>query len=354
MKALKVSKLFPKLLLGLVAGALLIGSLVNGGERSVAAKFALQELARDGEIPAQALRQRQMKEPVWKRDLSFAGVNGNIFYYLITLRLSERGEVFVLDWGAHSVRKFSPFGQELKRYGEGQGSGPGELLGPMDFALDSTDGVWVPDEVNGAVIAFAKDGTYKTTIRNAKPPRRIVFGSGDRLITTSPGQELFQKLAVGGGSAEAFGRLVDQRPEASMVMDGWMAAIGSDKFVYAPLYAGLLIGFDFDGQPRFVVKTIEPAEPPKVEVDAKGTMRLDPEAKPVTYNVNVDGDRIFVLARPTEGRWRNERVIDVYRSSDGVYLYSLPAPEKCKAIAVRGREVYTLTATNVTRWRLEG
>lgn len=355
MKIFQGAKSFPKILIGLVAGALVIGSLVSGDERSVAVRFALKELAKDGERPERSRQQRQMKSVVWKKDLAFNEVKGNLFYYLITLRLNDRGEVFLLDSGAHGVRKFSPLGQELQRYGEGRGSGPGELIEPMDFALDDAEDVWIPDQANGAVIAFTKDGKYKTTIRSARTPSRIVFGAQDQMVTSSPGQDLFQRISAQGLSSRTFGRLLDQRPEAFIITDGWMTATGPDRFVYAPLYTGMLVSFGFDGRPLFAVDTIEPAETPKVVVNANGMIRLDPEAKPVSYNVTADGGRIFVLARPAESRWLNEngRVIDVYRSTDGAYLYSLPAPEKCKAIAVRGREVYTLTATNVTRWRFE-
>jgi sugar lactone lactonase YvrE len=67
------------------------------------------------------------------------------------------GNLYVVDFGANFVQKFSPGGQPLARFGQ-KGSAPGQFAGPMDVAVDVSGNVYVADTNNQRVQKLSPTG----------------------------------------------------------------------------------------------------------------------------------------------------------------------------------------------------
>ena len=310
------------------------------------------------EIVRQPSSERLWKSPQWQLDYSlgeetdaagFLSEREPAFYDLVTARVGPGGDVFVLDVGDYSVKRVSG-GKVAARYGAGKGNGPGEMLGPMDLAIDAEGGVWVADPVNGAVIAFDAAGGLRTTVRQEIPPARVLVGSGDQMLIASPDGHRGMFRLTDAGETQRFGRLISE-PRHAIAFDGWLAG-GDGSFVYGPIYIGMLFHYDFTGRLLWVAETLDPVAPPKVVFRDDGLIVRDPQAKPVTYSLAVSAERIYTLSQVTDGGLRPQSVADVYDRKTGQYLHSFKLPTKAKGFLVDSSSLYTYTATQLRRWRL--
>lgn len=72
--------------------------------------------------------------------------------------IDRHGNVYVSDWKANEVHKFSPDGVFLSRIGA-PGTEVGQLLRPTAVEVDRQDRVWVADRDNNRIARFWSDGT---------------------------------------------------------------------------------------------------------------------------------------------------------------------------------------------------
>jgi hypothetical protein len=108
------------------------------------------------------------------------------------------------------------------------------------------------------------------------------------------------------------------------------------------------------GEPRFLVLTIDPVALPRiVQVPGRPTT-VAPGSRLAALTVSVSGDRIYVLADLPVLQGGPGRALDVYANRDGGYLYSLRAPEQTPFALVAGDRVYTIHDQVVTRWQMKG
>lgn len=103
------------------------------------------------------------------------------------------GDVYAVDRDNFRVQRFTPAGTPVRAYGGTQGTGPGQLLSPVDVAVDSAGDVWIGDPSNNRISRFAADGTFKENYDHvgALPVRPVGLDfapNGDLLIADiSPG-----------------------------------------------------------------------------------------------------------------------------------------------------------------------
>ena len=111
---------------------------------------------------------------------------------------STASNIFVADRDNSRVHKFTRTGSFLKTIGS-TGSGPGQLNGVEDVAVDPAGNVWVAESTNRRISKFTPDGAFLESYTGYKPgnvgfsPSAIIFGpSGDLYVLDFASVPIFQ------------------------------------------------------------------------------------------------------------------------------------------------------------------
>lgn len=260
----------------------------------------------------------------------------------------------MFDWGSTEVARFSTTGARLTTYGGTVGEGPGELKTPTDFHVTSDGQVWVLDTGQGRINIYNPDGSTLRHVRIAFPAVRFrVFADKRILLVTLNSPDLFMVTDSLGVEIVRFGRIVSDQAGRGLAVQGAIDLVSAGDFVWAPLYGGYLARFSVDGQMRYFRETVSPSPFPAVQSTGEGGYRVSRETQPriSAYDISADDERIYVLSKAIPGE--DARVIDVYASDGGEYLFSMPAPDDPpNAIFVARGELVVVADTTVRKWVL--
>lgn len=272
----------------------------------------------------------------------------------IGVRVDGEGCVYVLDWGARCVRKFSSGGEQVMVYGGQSGRGPGEFSNLTDADVAPDGSVWTCDPVNGLVTVFNSDGNVRSTMRTDRPPHRLaLLGDGNFITMPSPaGEFLFHRYDGRGVLADTCGTVVRDQEQMSVILDGRCAGSPDGRFVYAGYRAGLLALFDIHRRPSlFFAQTVEHPGLPKVLTQRTGEMqlvRVHPDAPMVSRAVSIVGNAVHVLS----GSLSPDRkgVMDVYEHDTGRYSHSYELPAAFASAYRTEAMLYAVADTTVRIW----
>lgn len=236
-----------------------------------------------------------------------------------TIKVDANGNVYVMDWGDMTVKRFNADGEYMTTYGSGVGSAPGELTSLFDMGALGDTIVYVLDKSAGRISLFASGGAFVETIPVPATYHRHVVTAAGRSYSMSRGAANF--VTSLGSDEKGFGNtlLEGQRENHFMLLDGFITTYG-ENMVYLPLYFPVIIQFDENGE--YVYARTTPdfgyARPPKTTSPQPGFTGLDAELLqgfPV-----ADGDRINVYSRA------DTSAIDIYDAPTGDYRYSIAVP----------------------------
>jgi hypothetical protein len=272
----------------------------------------------------------------------------------LSLKEDRSGDLLILDWSAASVRRFSPDGQPRASYGLPPRAAGGN---PDDFDLDAAGNVWVCYHDTGAVVELEPGGRLLKTWHLATSPHRVISAGsvedgGLVIFAGNSGRYLFHRYSPQGELVGGFGQLLAGDSQDLLTLDGDVARDGAGGFVYAAAHTGLLASYTVNGELRFLVRTIDPIELPKVVQVSGRPDRISPGSRLAALTVSVSGELIYVLADLPVFQGGPGRALDVYSNRDGRYLYSVRAPEQTPFASVAGDHVYTIHDDVVTRWRM--
>ena len=333
----------------ILVGAALVGGMFSGG--SEASKVPELAIAGGQEPVPQEVQSRTLLSVKWENLACFGESSGSTMLYGPLRAKARPGDrVLVLDFGDLKIKEFSSRGQLLRTYGKGRGQGPEEFQSITDFELDAMGNLWVSDFLGGKVQSFNPDGAVHKTFKLEIQPQRLVpLGAETLLMLPLFSERSFALLSGEGELLGEFGRFFQNRFDG-LALDGRLARLGPESFVFAPHYLGWLAGFSKDGELRFFVETVDPpASPPEIRRNGQGVIWVDREARLSTQSVSVDSEHIYLLSGTASGS-RRSRLVDVYGSKDGRYLHSLELPEPGIMVSVLGNEMYIVDDTAVCRW----
>ncbi len=77
--------------------------------------------------------------------------------------LAEGGRIYVADTENHRIGVFTPDGEWIDWWDEGQGDGEGQLDLPTDIAADGAGGFYVADNFNDRIQRFSAEGDFLST-----------------------------------------------------------------------------------------------------------------------------------------------------------------------------------------------
>jgi outer membrane protein assembly factor BamB len=268
-----------------------------------------------------------------------------------TLRVDAGGNVYLTDWQTLRILKFSPDGLLVCTYGEGKGSAPGQFLNPSDFDVAGNGEVWVCDTRNERIEVFRPDGSQMKSIPVETGPMRIlVLRSDIFVVSPTQGEDLFAVFDTTGRKLASFGRFIEDQEGNKIALDGWIARAGGEKFIYTPVYAGLIASFLPSGHVGIRAQTTEEVNWP-VLYGERGRTYIDGNRSPVlTLSVSCDDSNIF-LVNKQESMRLNCGVIDAYDLRDGSYEFSFRVPEMIRGAVVTHRSIYTLGDSTVSVWQ---
>jgi hypothetical protein len=272
----------------------------------------------------------------------------------VDVRTNAAGDLFVLDWADKSVKEYSATGSFIRKFGYGEGSGPGEFSNPTDFDVDDDGRVWVCDPVAGVIHKFDVDGTLFGSIRPSFPPYRIaLLDHGHFALMGSPiGEHLLALLAPDGSIVRRMGTLLDRQAMMGIALDGKLCGSSEGRLAYAGYRAGVIGVFDraLDSLPLFSFTLHHPGIPSvltRVTGETRST-RVDPESPLASRSISLVHRDAHVLAG-SDGE-RNKSVFDVYDQRTGTYRFSYFMPMDAFAAWVTEDRTYALTDTSVVVW----
>jgi DNA-binding beta-propeller fold protein YncE len=101
--------------------------------------------------------------------------------------VGANGDLFVSDGegGSNRVVRFSKDGKYIKSWGT-KGSGPGEMSGPHNIAMDSKGHLWVSDRGNKRIQIFDQDGKFIDQMTQFGTPAAIFITKKDIVYVADP------------------------------------------------------------------------------------------------------------------------------------------------------------------------
>lgn len=342
---------FVLVLLTLVGGSVIVGTLLKQQrEQEVTAAYASGGEA--GAARPQATRRRTWRRTPERR-LFTLPPEGDRLFGPLRAKVSADDHLFVADYGDFRIREYSPTGQPLRTYGNGRGQGPGELSTLNDVAVDANE-VWVVDHSNGRITIFGRDdGALRRTLRlNPQPYKLALLGQRGFAMMLPPGSpDLFGLFTPAASIKKRFGHFLTNQAASSILLEGWLEPDRQGGFVFAGLHASLVAAYDGDGNPRFLVETIEPQPLPHLKRNERGVTWVDREARRSTLALSVTAGQAHLVTFFTQGLKRVGSV-DTYSLVDGSYLFSRRVPESCSWVLITDRHMVTVTETTVSKWDL--
>jgi len=94
---------------------------------------------------------------------SFGAGGGGAFNLPISIAINSKGNIVVVDAFEANVQIFDSAGKPLRRFGK-RGDAPGDLQLPKSVAVDSADNIYVVDGRSHAVIIFNEQGELLLTL----------------------------------------------------------------------------------------------------------------------------------------------------------------------------------------------
>ncbi len=281
-----------------------------------------------------------------------------LLYNVDYIRAGPEVTVYVFDRGRQQILRLDPeTGRITQTYGRGAGEEPGAFQMVTDFKVDEQGRVFVCDAVNARITLFDTNGRLMASLTPKLRPYRIALLSRDLLVVQllhARSDALFEVYRLerkSDGSyrlrlLRRFGEFLEHQAANSLLLDGRIT--GADSFfVYAPRRIGWLTAFYPDGRLKFHRQTIEPVPMPRL-IRRGATEYVDRSAPTVTYELTVDGDRLYTWTEGKDG----QPYIDVYDAHTGDYQFSMPVPDSIKGlIDVKDTLIYAAYDTTVTIWR---
>ncbi|MBC8088341.1 MAG: thioredoxin domain-containing protein [Phycisphaerae bacterium] len=237
------------------------------------------------------------------------------------------------DFGNMEVRAFNLHGSQVWRVGR-KGRGPSEFQNAMDVKKLGNGNIAVLDMSNRRITTLTASGRVLRSIPvNLSSHRFVPFADTTVFaLATDDSTTLWSSVNTSGDSA--------RRVMAPATL---VARHGMERETFsAPLGAGAVISYRWadkiavlapDGSVRRIVNGVETVAFPGTKSYARKfgkfsgyVSRISPTATPATLSVTTRGDLIFVLFAGASAN--RGRIVDVYQSSDGMYLGShlLPFP----------------------------
>ncbi|MCY4160123.1 MAG: 6-bladed beta-propeller [Bacteroidetes bacterium] len=261
------------------------------------------------------------------------------------------GYIYVADEADYRIHRFDSFGNYVTSFGEGQGMGPGEIMGILNFGVLGDTMVYMLEYMPPEVSYFDMEGSFLRSERLGTSmygyPDRYVFTRKGRiysrfLLQENTNEELFESRL--GEDVVKFGRIYGESPYSTQLAAGKIVTF-KEHMIYVAQWYPLFIQYSSDGSMKYARATMDYAsiEEPKV-ISQRGGWRID--------GANLLGDFPTVYRGRLYIHSYVAQTIDIYDATTGDYQHSIKLSANRFTYALNDR-IYQVEDSTVSVWAIE-
>lgn len=273
-------------------------------------------------------------ERIWKSvhldTLIYLMISPPMMYEPGKCKVDNKDNIYILDNNLNSVIQFSQTGNFIKKFGYGRGSGPGEILYPVDFSIDKDGKVYIADNGNLSISVFDSNAVFKRIIKmnhSASFDKILVLEKNKYLIKDYDLTSFFKVIDDTGKILYSFGReLFLSGQETVLPFDVFLCSSGTG-ILGTFTRAGYIFGYSSDLKNIFYRETMDRIPFPKLNKKSnadKMIISIDPYSPIVNWDISYSGEKEnIVFISPGDFSKREKALVfDAYSAKDGEYLYS--------------------------------
>lgn len=302
-------------------------------------------------IEGQRSYDRILDEASLRKQFELPATPGEILIAPAGVFADTMGYIYVADEWDYRIHRFDSFGNYVTSFGEGHGTGPGEIMGILNFGAMGDSMVYVFEYMSKEVSYFDLEGSFLWSERlegsMREYPDQYVFTQKGRVyskfsLQENIDEELFESRL--GDDVVKFGRIYGESPYFSSTVAGNLVTF-NEQMIYVSQWYPLFIQYGPDGSTKYARATMDyvSTEEPNVIETQRGWHIDGPfllEDFPTVY-------RGQLLIHSTLAQ-----TIDIYDAATGEYQHSIKLPENGFTHALNDR-VYQVGDSTVSVWAIE-
>jgi len=275
------------------------------------------------------------KTRIWKNlETNFVydigGENDSILVSPIDIKMSNINNYFILDPRDAGVKKYGSKNNFIKKYGN-YGRGPGELLYPMRFDINSLEDIVALDPNSNKCEVFNNDTSFSVNVFDQ--PTSVCFLAEDEFVTFQSinpiersclirynykTKDFFEYENIINSEAEEIKNL-----GPIPFLNGEIHRISDKKIVYAPKYLDCFVIFSEKGKILKAYKTIENKENIySIESHLKSIDYSSLKKYTTALRSIVLNDYLILMSSKATKKFK-AGVADFYSLNDGKYKFSI-------------------------------
>ncbi|MXY07577.1 MAG: 6-bladed beta-propeller [Rhodothermaceae bacterium] len=261
------------------------------------------------------------------------------------------GFLYVVDEADYRIHRFDSSGKYVTSYGEGQGTGPGEYTGILNFGALGDPIVYVFAHMSHEVSYFDLEGSFLQAERLVGSmrdfPDQYVFTRKGRVysrfrLQENTNQELFESRL--GDNVVKFGQIYGESPYFPLAMAGRLVTF-KEHMIYVPQWYPLFVQYRPNGSMKYARTTMDYASisEPKV-IGTPGRRFLDGPVLVLDFSTVYRG-QLYIHSSLAQ-------TIDIYDAETGDYQYSIKLPANGFTHALNDR-ICQVGDRTVSVWAIE-
>lgn len=279
-------------------------------------------------------KEQKKKDRVWKelriRNLfEIGGVTDTILLNPISLKVDKDDNIFVIDLGDFSIKKFNKDGKIVKKIGR-KGRGPNEFVMPFNLDVNKNN-ILVSDAELNRCSYFKKDSA-NTIKMNFAPTRGSIFSDQEIIVLQIDDLSRYPHLIkcnLAGKILTKYENIIqaDQIDAAYRFNPLFIGDIftHNKNLIYIPNFMNHILCYSDNGDLKYSVKTIDHIEEPVLKMKRlNGGYAVSasfPVSQMSSFHAQIFRNHILILSKQATNRY-NAKVLDIYSAANGNYLYS--------------------------------
>jgi len=239
------------------------------------------------------------------------------------LGIGEEGHVYVFDYGNHTVKRFDQDGVYQTTYGEGTGSGPGQMMGMTDSGIYQDSLFYVVDSWQRKVLYFDRArGAFIRSENYKVPLTRLKWASDSIKYVESTGRTSdFLTIDTPGGQQSVSRFLSRDVPPTAL--DGRLHT-HQGRAIYVPHYFPVILTYTPDDTTGIAYATPDYGTVPFPEASVERGGRLIRAPTHVVNAGSVVYNEVISVQRPYTSEDSIE--FDLYGAAEVNYLHTVRLP----------------------------
>ncbi len=302
-------------------------------------------------IEGQQSHDRIMGEASLRKLFELPAIPGEIVNAPAGVFADTMGYIYVADNWDYRIHRFDASGNYVTSFGEGQGEGPGENMGILNFGVLGDSMVYMFEYMTWEVSYFNLEGSFLRSERldgsMREHPDQYVFTRKGRIysmfsLQENTDHELFESRL--GDDVVKFGQIYGGGPFSSLMAAGRLVTF-KEHMIYVSQWYPLFVQYGPDGSMRYARTTMDHVsiEEPKLIRTQRGGYVDGPPL--IRSFPTVFRGQLYIHAYIVQ-------MIDIYDAETGDYQHSIKLPDNGFSHALNDR-IYQVGDSTVSVWAIE-